>query len=251
MKYLANIQVSLVRMGTGAAQAWRDRWRQRTQWVMIWLSLLVPVSAVAQAITPEATDTSRWKDVAPSERVRRDADGVYRWIKLHSNTPRKILDPKVVDPQAGARVELAARSAPASGARGISAAANSVTALQAPQQAEVATASASPENLPSTTLAEQGAREVIHTPSAFEEVALSPIVQTRPEFPSSVVASIGSGKVSVQFTVEKDGSVSAPQVLASSDRRLNRAALKAVTQWRFEPIEAARVAQVELGFTQD
>jgi TonB family protein len=83
------------------------------------------------------------------------------------------------------------------------------------------------------------------------EKPLQPIAQPEPKFPVDVVAELGKGSVTLRFMVQADGTVSEPEVLSSSHRRLNRPALEAVALWRFEPIPEPRKTQVELVFNQD
>jgi TonB family protein len=83
------------------------------------------------------------------------------------------------------------------------------------------------------------------------EKPLKPIAQPEPEFPAEIMTTLGKGSVTLRFLVQADGTVSEPEVLSSSHRRLNRPALEAVALWRFEPIRTPRKTQVELGFNLD
>ena len=75
-----------------------------------------------------------------------------------------------------------------------------------------------------------------------------PTTQSQPNIPRSVLNSLNAGKVMVRFTVEANGKTSGIEVLSSSNRKLNTPTIAAVTDWRFEPIKAARTAQVEFDF---
>ena len=78
---------------------------------------------------------------------------------------------------------------------------------------------------------------------------LVPVTQPEPKFPMNLVRTLRTGQVQVQFTVQPDGSVVEPTVVASSNPRLNPAALAAVAQWRFAPVRKPQQGIVELGFT--
>jgi TonB family protein len=54
-------------------------------------------------------------------------------------------------------------------------------------------------------------------------------------YPASLAKSRISGKVIVTFTVDPDGSVRDALVSSSTQRQLNSHAIKAVSQWKFEP----------------
>jgi len=59
-----------------------------------------------------------------------------------------------------------------------------------------------------------------------------------PEYPRSAELSGVEGYTVVEFTVMPDGSVSAPAIAESSYRLFSRAALAAISDWKFEPVIA-------------
>ena len=75
--------------------------------------------------------------------------------------------------------------------------------------------------------------------------------QAAPQFPLNLMRTLRRGTVQVRFTVLADGSVSEPEVLSSTNARLNPAAVSAISQWRFQPIARAQTGAVELGFNLD
>lgn len=79
-------------------------------------------------------------------------------------------------------------------------------------------------------------------------MALRPLSQPEPRVSRALGDEVSHGKVILSFTVQPDGSVVDAAVVKSSHRRLNRPALEAVSQWRFEPIRTARATQVEIEF---
>jgi protein TonB len=80
------------------------------------------------------------------------------------------------------------------------------------------------------------------------EIDLKPLFQPQPEIPRDMRASIANGRVVLGFTVQPDGTVREAAILRTTNRRLGKPALDAVSQWRFEPIRVARTAQVEIEF---
>jgi TonB family protein len=69
----------------------------------------------------------------------------------------------------------------------------------------------------------------------------------RPIYPPAAKAAGIEGVVTLQFTVEKDGSVSNLEAL-NGDPQLAQAAMEAVRQWRYAPMEKAATTDVTLGF---
>ncbi len=184
------------------------------------------------------------KVAAPSESVQRQADSVFRWIKIQSDKPRK----SVIKPDASAATKAAsAASAPI--------VATADVARDQPA-VEIAMASLPAPNLSLVGMATETSIEAASavtpvSPTAVVEVPLKPVSQFKPDFPGDIMAKLGKGAVKLRFMVQPDGSVSAPEILSTSHRRLNSAALAAVAVWRFEPIPTPRSAQVELGFDVD
>lgn len=77
--------------------------------------------------------------------------------------------------------------------------------------------------------------------------------RVEPKFPTQAIrAGIDSGSVTVQFTVETDGSVSNPVVTDAKPRRgvFDDAALRAVARWKFKPLPAPRNTSVIVEFSQ-
>ncbi|WP_457336439.1 TonB family protein, partial [Rhizobacter sp. P5_C2] len=84
-----------------------------------------------------------------------------------------------------------------------------------------------------------------------EQETLVMVSQVEPQFPRAVMLDLRRGTVRVRFDVMPDGSVSAPNVVSTTNVRLNRAALAAVGQWKFQPVREAQEGVVELGFNLD
>ncbi|HEX5340139.1 MAG TPA: TonB family protein [Gammaproteobacteria bacterium] len=76
------------------------------------------------------------------------------------------------------------------------------------------------------------------------------IGRVEPEYPKRALRDRLEGSVTVKFTVEPDGSVSAPTVIKAKPRRgiFDDAALRAVLKWKFKPIPKATETSVTLVF---
>jgi periplasmic protein TonB len=63
-----------------------------------------------------------------------------------------------------------------------------------------------------------------------------PIVRIEPQFPREALIQGISGWVEVEFTIEADGSVSKPRVIASEPSNVfDRNAIRAIYKWKFKP----------------
>lgn len=199
--------------------------------------------------------------LSAAERAKRDADKVYQWIRFHADkAPAK---PRAA-PEAAAPIRPAASPAPAAirpappePARPALAQTQAEPML-GPEQPLVASSPAAPPE-PATqavALAPQAASPAIPSPAVAAlppapeppEEPLRLIERVEPEYPAVLLRGRGSGSVLVQFQVQPDGSVQAPEVLKSSNQRLVASVLAAVARWRFAPINKTRVATVEVGF---
>ena len=93
-------------------------------------------------------------------------------------------------------------------------------------------------------------------PAAQPVLAVGDIVlveRVDPKFPPQAIREdITSGSVTVQFTVETDGSVSGPSVTSATPRRgiFDDAALRAVAKWKFKPLPAPRQTSVVVDFSR-
>lgn len=217
-----------------------------------WVGVALPASA--QTAVPASAASAPGKGAAPSERAQRQADSVFRWIKIHSEKPRKAAETRpVVKPEpavvvTGSSSREAAKAEPGDTKPVPTATPNSpaLEPLDAAAEKDTVAAPVVP-----VVASAPAAAPVAPAAPVEEEVVVKPIEQPKPEFPEDVMAQLGSGKVKLRFMVQPDGSVAEAEVLSTSHRRLNRAALDAIAKWRFEPIKVARPAQVELGFSLD
>ena len=241
---------------------------------------LASAGVLAQAPSPAKPASAATGDLpmlsAPSEAVQRQALGPYRMILQNANqakakpaAPAVVATPAPVAAQAPKRAVAVAPATPAAPP----AAATAATPTKAP---ETTTSSAAPvppptpvtakaEPTPAPAAATQvaaiapGAAVVAapaQTAPAAQPVAVArkeliAIRQDAPVLANALLAEISHGLVKVRFDVNPDGSTSAVQVAASSNRKLNNAAMAAVSKWRFQPIEATRSAEIEISFSND
>lgn len=181
-------------------------------------------------------------------RVQQQVDNVFKWIKAAGNIPRK--------GDAATAADAAKRAAPkpvaaASGAgRGASVIPAPAPSPSAPAS-EPTSAATEPVSTPVQDAASVAAAPPVAPPPVPSAPKLVVLEREEPSFPPDLVRSMGSGSVKLRLTVERNGSVGDVEVLSSSHRRLNRAAIDAVKAWRFEPIAEPQTAQVEVGFSLD
>jgi len=157
------------------------------------------------------------------ERARRDADSPLRWIKLHADTPAKAAPEK---------------PAPAKPPSNKAATAATVAPAHA---AHVASVAAQPQVTKSAVPAP--------TPAPVDELA--PLRRTDPQWDADLMGALRRGRVEVRFTIAAKGTLTAAEVISSTNPQLDAAALAAMSQWRFAPMSAAHSASVEFGFDLD
>jgi len=249
--------------------------RHLRHWLVVAAGLAAVVSSVAQPTTPASPAASApAAELTPAERAKRDAEKVFHWITIHGDKPRKAVTkdekpPTVVRVRAPAPAPTATPAAPALAANlaapkpevGAAASASAPAASALPPAAPASPA-VGVQSAALTALSSPPASRSLGTPAAapitsapavaVEDDAsdtLVPVTQPEPKFPINLVRTLRAGQVQVQFTVQPDGSVVEPTVVASSNPRLNPAALAAVGQWRFAPVRKPQQGIVELGFT--
>lgn len=211
-------------------------------------------------------------------RAQKQADNVFRWIKVHAERPAAA--PAAAAPVAQAvakrpapaaapvRVASASNAAPAVALSSVAAAASPEAALlQANPPAAGYAASAdsqpaasytnsapasadAPQYAPAQT---QAAVEVPASSAATSEAAepaLNLIKRVDPELPAGFELN-ERGFAQVSFTVEPDGRVSNANILKASMKRLGYAAAEAVRQWRFQPVKTAQQVAVQIEFAPE
>lgn len=79
---------------------------------------------------------------------------------------------------------------------------------------------------------------------------LVPLRRVEPEYPPKALASNTEGVVVAHLTIEKDGSVSAVQIVRAQPAKLfDQAATKALMQWKFSRTDEPVLGEVELRFS--
>lgn len=223
--------------------------------------LLAAVVALASAgVAAQSGDKpSEKKELSDAERAKRDAERVFSFIKFHTVKPaapqpappaprpaavRKVPSAPTPAPVAAAPEEPAKQAAPLTP----TAAAPSPSVNAAPV---AALGASEPQATPAPTAVDAPLLPTEPPPAPEpEEVPLRLIQYTEPDMSPQVMAALNSAQmvVPVRFTVQPNGRVSAAQALGSAPRRVALAAVRAVQQWRFEPIPAVREVDVEIAF---
>ena len=94
------------------------------------------------------------------------------------------------------------------------------------------------EGCPDGTVEKMLAREqAVNDPNTYDDPLSEylPTVRVAPVFPEKALENGLSGSVTVEFTVRKNGTVSRPKVVASSDKVFEKPALKAVKDFKYNP----------------
>lgn len=109
----------------------------------------------------------------------------------------------------------------------------SLTSPAAPTQSAPPPAPAAPPPVTTTTTTTAASPPPAAAPAVREARLLS---RVDPEYPREAMRGRQQGWAEVEFTIGLDGSISDPQVVASRPARIfDRAAIRAIQQWRFEP----------------
>jgi TonB family protein len=212
------------------------------------------------------------KSLSDSDRAKRDADKVFSFIKFH--TVRSAPAPAPAKPAAQAAqaapptrslvVATAPASQPAAAtSASVGTAATSSAAAPAATVPSTLAAEAASAAEPTVTTADlpadaaSAAATLSQAPLQAapqveeEEVPLRLVDYVAPDMSAQVLAAMPSNEVTVpvRFTVQPDGRVSSAQAMGgSAPRRVAQAAVRAVQQWRFDPLPAERTVDVEINF---
>jgi TonB family protein len=239
-----------------------------------------PGAAGAAAADPKAQPLS---DV---ERAKRDADKVFQWIKFHAEKgeTKKVEKPdkpekheskpeskpqpqlaKAAAPVPSKKVEPDSDSRPVASSAPADAASARNTALTTTAAPSVPTPPAFTGRIPEVVaMAAPATAPTVGTPAApaqqpepepaplpEEDTPLRLISKVDPEYPRALLSQQRNGAVLVKFVVQTDGSVEAVEAIKSPDRKLSAAAVTAVKQWRFAPVNKPRAVSVEIGFQME
>jgi TonB family protein len=235
--------------------------------------LLPVVVALGLACSPglllaQANSGKDAKSLSDSDRAKRDADKVFSFIKFH--TVRTAPAPAKPTAQAAPPTRsLGVAAAPASQPvaatpASVGAAATSSAAAPAAATPSTLAADAASSAEPAVTTADlpadaasaaatlsQAPLQAAPQVEEEEEVPLRLVDYVAPDMSAQVLAAMPSNEVTVpvRFTVQPDGRVSSAQAMGgSAPRRVAQAAVRAVQQWRFDPLPAERTVDVEINF---
>lgn len=223
--------------------------------------LIAALAATAQAQTvPPANGAGPGQSA--SERAAKEGDKVFQWIRIHADKPRKAAAPAAAEKTAvapapapaPAKVATRAATKPAS----TESAAHDPASKTAPHEERLAAAKPVSQPDQTTQPVETKDASAPATPAAAspaveveEEIVLTPITKSEPQFPGSLMRQLRKGLVQVAFTVQPDGSVTDAHAVSSTHSRLSSSAVATVQQWTFQPIRQPQQAVVDLGFNLD
>jgi TonB family protein len=191
------------------------------------------MAALAGALLAMLGGPAMAQDAQPparlSERVLREADSPFRWIKIHSESVRKTDD-----------------------ARRAAASATATKPVAVAKPVPVRSAAAAPASAVLLASAAPAARsEPADSRDADDGAVLVTVDRAEPEWDDELLRRLRKGRVVVRFHVAQDGYLSRIEIVESTSPRLTGPAMAAVMQWRFEPIAEPRVATAEFGFDVD
>jgi len=226
------------------------------------VSLLAITASGAKAQTAPVAKAA---DIAASERAAKEGDKVFQWIRIHSDKPRKAATAPEKAPVAAAvpapvKVATKASAKPVEGATQEPAAQGNTASPQNELQTSSGKTGAQGQPEAATTQM-AAARTDAGAPMAAsvaspqveieEDVSLTPIFKSEPDFPGALMRTLRKGQVQVAFTVQRDGTVSDAHSVTSTHPRLASSAIATVAQWKFQPVRHPQQAVVELGFNLD
>ena len=195
-------------------------------------------AAVAPVMAQSAAGS---KESAPSEAARRAAESPYRFILQNASIrerPKQAAPAAAPAPAPSPITETVTRR-PAASEQPVAS-----VASPAPQPvAAAAQASPTPAPAPVVAAAMPQARPAPVVAARKELVAVR---QDPPELSPALLRERPTGNVTVAFDVNPDGSVTGVKVTHSSNTKLNRPSVNAITNWKFEPIDDQRQLEIEL-----
>jgi TonB family protein len=199
-------------------------------------------AAHAQASPPAGNSI----DQAPSEAARRAALSPYRFILQNASAPvRKPAAAPSPAPAAPSAPSVAERK-PAPAAVQQAAAQPTAPAVQKPVAAATPASAASAEAAVASL-----SRQPVEPPPPPPRLEIIPVSTEEPRLSAALLREHPKGVVKVHFDIQPDGSVSQVQVMASTNRSLNRPSVDAVQKWKFEPVDAVLTVETELVYKFD
>ena len=139
---------------------------------------------------------------------------------------------------------IAVPTATPAGATASAAPAAPPLAASAPPPTETASAPAGQPVQVATAAPPASATRPVARPS------LQPVSREQPEFPrDALAAGIDHGTVKARLTIDAGGKVTGVEILESQPRRVfDRAVIRALSRWQFEPDAGVRSSEVEVAF---
>jgi TonB family protein len=180
------------------------------------------------------------------ERAQRQVDNVYKWIKL-ADKPKPAAPTPATAPAPAARPAApkpAVVQAPTPQAVPAAAAASlAPPEVIAPQVVAAPAPEPTPVVAPPPVQVAKAAEPVVE-----EETPLRIISQEQPTVPRDLRNDLENAKVTMAFLVGIDGKVTNARAINSTNRKLERPTIAAVSNWVFAPVKTPREVQVEIEF---
>jgi periplasmic protein TonB len=106
--------------------------------------------------------------------------------------------------------------------------------------------------MPSKTLALALGALAFSAASLVHAAEAQLVSKVDPEFPREAVqAGVNKGIVKARMTIDGTGEVTRVEVLDAQPRRVfDRAVVKTLSQWRFNPGNAGRLVEIDVNFTR-
>ncbi len=214
------------------------------------------------------------KGISDAERAKRDAEKVFSFIKFQTvkkpsaapaaapaaAAPSPRPAPARSDAVPTARIKPSAPEPSAAGAQVSAPSVASAPPTAAPPVPQIAQEASRPlgaGEAPARPMLEApvqqppAAAPAMSEPEPEEqEVELKLVDFVAPELTPQIQATLGASNpvVKLRFMVGTDGKVQSARAVEGVPRRLGQVAERAVLQWRFEPLPAAREVEVEIAF---
>ena len=209
----------------------------------------IPALTQAQLVPSVTANAPSSAASGPSglERAQRQVDNVYKWIKL-ADKPRPAPTPPPTSPPAPAPRPAATKPAAA-----LAAVAPAVASSPAPAEVIAPPMVATPEPQPAPAVAPVMAPPPVQVakapePVIEEETPLRILSQEQPTVPRELRNDLENARVMMAFLVGIDGKVTNARAISSTNRKLERPTITAVSTWLFAPIKTPREVQVEIEF---
>jgi TonB family protein len=206
--------------------------------ILLWSARESMAQVIQSPAGPASAAQATLPDGAPSESARRQALSPFRFILRNAESPQK---PK--------KKELS-KASPSSTEALLHRPGDTNPSSSPGMEAATFPRSQSPDGAATATTARRSDEPIkVLTPAPVAK-PLIPIAQDPPVLTAALQREVSSGKVTVAFEIRPDGNTGDIRVVSSSNRRLNSAVTAAIAKWRFQPIDDARLVEVDFSFEE-